>query len=98
MSENVKTIDGSAFMRCRDLQSIILPSGVTNIGATAFEYCSNLSSVTVFATTPPTLGTNVFQSNASGRKIYVPSESVEAYKAATNWSAYASAILPIPTE
>ena len=28
-------------------------------------------------------------------KIYVPDESVDAYKAATNWSAYADIIFPI---
>ena len=30
--------------------------------------------------------------NASDRKIYVPTESVDAYKAAPYWSDYASAI------
>ena len=29
-------------------------------------------------------------------KIYVPAESVEAYKTATNWSAYASIIEALP--
>lgn len=32
----------------------------------------------------------MFYNNASGRKIYVPTESVEAYKA--GWSDYASYI------
>ena len=43
------------------------------------------------STTPPTLGTGAFDTNAPSRKIYVPSESVDAYK--TNWSAYADAIV-----
>ena len=34
----------------------------------------------------------MFYSNASGRKIYVPMESVEAYKNAEGWSDYADAI------
>ena len=35
---------------------------------------------------PPTLGEHeVFYSNASGRKIYVPAESVNTYKAASGW-------------
>ena len=33
-----------------------------------------------------------FNSNASGRKIYVPMESVEAYKSASGWKNYADAI------
>ena len=34
----------------------------------------------------------MFYNNASGRKIYVPMESVEAYKSAQGWSDYADAI------
>ena len=34
------------------------------------------------ATTPPTGGDYMFNNNASGRKIYVPMASVEAYKSA----------------
>ena len=35
----------------------------------------------------------MFDNNASGRKIYVPAESVEAYKAAKRWSDYADDIV-----
>lgn len=35
----------------------------------------------------------MFSSNASGRKFYVPTASVEAYKAASQWSDYASYIV-----
>ena len=42
---------------------------------------------------PPTLGgILVFQNNGSGRKIYVPVESLKAYKNAINWSEYSSSI------
>ena len=34
----------------------------------------------------------MFYYNASGRKIYVPMESAEAYKSASYWSDYASSI------
>ena len=34
----------------------------------------------------------MFDGNASGRKIYVPTESVEAYKEAEYWSEYAVSI------
>jgi hypothetical protein len=37
--------------------------------------------------------TYVFDANGSGRKIYVPIESVETYKSATYWSEYASAFV-----
>ena len=34
-----------------------------------------------------------FDNNASGRKIYVPRESVKAYKSASYWSGYADYIV-----
>ena len=61
----------------------------------AFEKCTSLNSVTVYALTPPTLGTNVFNNNATGRKIYVPAASLNLYKAATNWSIYTDDIVAI---
>lgn len=94
----VSAIGRESFRNCRSLTSVTIPSSVTSIGNLVFENCTSLTSVTCLATTPPTLGTNSFDGNASGRKIYVPSESVETYKTATNWSAYANDILPIPTE
>jgi hypothetical protein len=35
----------------------------------------------------------MFDNNASGRKIYVPTASVEAYKTAEYWSTYADYIV-----
>ena len=35
----------------------------------------------------------MFYDNASGRKIYVPAASVEAYKRANYWSGYAADIV-----
>ena len=47
------------------------------------------------AVTPPTIQNNTFMGLSNTAAFYVPDESVEAYKAATNWSAYASRISPI---
>ncbi|MBQ5752846.1 MAG: hypothetical protein IIV91_01375, partial [Alistipes sp.] len=71
---------------------------VTTIGCYAFKNCSALKEVYCKPTTPPILDSYsycyVFDGNASGRKIYVPTASVDAYKAASRWSSYASAIEP----
>ena len=91
----VTSIEDETFYGCKGLTSITIPSGVTGIGNYAFDYCSSLTSVACLATTPPTLGSNAFRDNASGRKIYVPSESVNAYKTASGWSTYAADIEPI---
>ena len=95
---SVTTIGGYAFYYCRSLTSVTIPDSVTTIGEDAFYSCDSLTSVYCEATTPPTLGgssvgSSVFDNNASGRKIYVPVESVEAYKSATNWSEYAENIV-----
>jgi len=61
----------------------------------AFNECRNLVSITVNATTPPTLGDSAFYHTADRLRIYVPSESVEAYKTADGWRNYASIIQAI---
>lgn len=89
----VTSIGDRAFRFCRSLTSITIPSGVTNIGEYAFLDCFGLQSVTCLAMTPPTLGVYAFDGNY---QIYVPSGSVNAYKAASGWSEYASRIQAIP--
>jgi len=90
---NIPSIEAWAFYGC-PLTSVTIPNSVTSIGESAFQDCYSLVSVTVEATTPPTLGTNVF-SIGETFNIYVPSASVEAYSIAKNWSTYSSYIQPI---
>ena len=78
---SVKSIGDMAFMQTA-LQAITIPASVQSIGSTAFLSCSNLKTVTIYATSVPTLGESVFDGNKSGRKFYVFSDRVEAYKAA----------------
>ena len=94
---SVTSIGNNAFQICDGLTSVTIPNSVTSIGDRAFYYCSKLTSVTIKATTPPTLGTFAF-TNINNCPIYVPAESVDAYKTATNWSALADRIQAIPTE
>ena len=87
--DSVTTIGYSAFEYCSSLTSVTIGNSVTTIGDSAFEYCSSLTSVYCKATTPPSLGSDVFYGNGSGRKIYVPVGSANAYKIATGWNEYA---------
>ena len=91
---NVTTISNNVFQNCTGLTSVTIPDSVTSIGQNAFYSCTGLTSITFEATTPPTLGINAF-GNTNNCPIYVPAESVDAYKAATNWSDYASRIVAI---
>lgn len=88
---SVTKIGEYAFCHCKNLTSITIPNSVTEIGSYVFWNCSNLKSVYCKPATPPRLYTNTtFNNNA---KIYVPTESVDAYKTATNWSEYADNIV-----
>jgi hypothetical protein len=78
----VTTIGDKAFQDCDALKKMIIPASVTNIGYEAFSYCDNLSVINILAQTPPTLGTDVFTGIAENFRIYVPRESVDAYKTA----------------
>ena len=93
--EGVKSLGQACFGRCSALESIELPSTVTAIGPSAFQYCTGLIRVSIIAGTPPSLGSSAFANCPALTGIYVPDDSVEAYKTATNWSAYANIILPL---
>jgi hypothetical protein len=60
----------------------------------AFHSCTGLNSITCEAITPPTLGDFVFI-ETNNCPIYVPTASVNTYKAASGWSDYASRIQAI---
>ena len=86
----VTSIGNFAFYYCYSLASVTIPSGVTSIQASAFYNCYGMAEYHIKPTTPPTLGTTVFNNIQSDCVIYVPSTSLTAYQEATNWSTYAS--------
>ena len=90
---SLTTVGSEAFAICPSLSTIELPASTTTIGDAAFNSCSGLTSITCLATTPPTLGNDVFTGD-SGCPIYVPAASVSAYQSA--WSQVSSRIQPIP--
>ena len=90
---SIETIGTSMFYNCISLAKINIPASVIAIGNTAFYACVSLSEVHVLATTPPTLGNNVFNNLPSDWICYVPVGTGETYKAAAGWSTYADHIL-----
>lgn len=80
-----------------ELEDIILPSTVTTITNSPFQYCRSLKTITIKATTPPTTGADLFYRARTPDHIYVPAESVSAYQSASWWSSYSSQISAIPS-
>ena len=88
----IRNIGDYAFYGCTGLESIEIPKRVTEIGDSAFGGCTNLLSVTCLAEEPPTLGSGNFSANAI---LYVPADSVAAYRADDDWSGSFLRIYPI---
>ena len=86
-------IGTNTFRGCTSLPSIDLPASVTAIGNNAFNGDASLTEVISRADVPPALGgTGVFTGCTSLTAIKVPAASVDAYRAAPRWSAYAAII------
>lgn len=92
--DSTKVIEQSAFESWYSLTHLTIGAGITKIGDYAFD-SSELTTLICKAKTPPTLGSDVFSNISDSCIIYVPAESVNAYKSATNWSLYADQIQAI---
>ena len=88
IGNSVTSIGNYAFSSCSSITSITIPNSVTSIGNGAFSSCSSITSITCLATTPPTCGWNPFYGVPRTIPLYVPAESVEAYKAADTWKEF----------
>lgn len=91
----VTTITTQAFAGNRFGKVTIL-GNITSIGNSAFIWCGSLKTVILQNTvTPPTLGTSVFTDTNAELAIYVPDQSVAAYREASGWLSYADKIKPL---
>lgn len=99
VTELNKNVDGNyvngTFPECKKLTYVRLKNITTYIGNNAFYGCVLLETFICEAVTPPTLSASSFSKTNPDMLIYVPDESVEAYKAAENWSTWASKIKPL---
>lgn len=90
------SVGDEAFYICRNLEKLTIPSTVTSVGALTFSEATKVKYYKFLSTTPPTLAnSNAFTNINPLCKIYVPDESINAYKTATNWSVYADYIYPL---
>lgn len=82
---NLETIGSMAFSGNSTLTGISFPASVTEIGMMAFYGCDGLKSIKCDATVPPTAGAMAFEDVGTTIPVYVPVESIDAYKAAEVW-------------
>ncbi|MBR6304173.1 MAG: leucine-rich repeat protein, partial [Paludibacteraceae bacterium] len=94
---NIAKIGAHAFDGCIQITDISLYSDVLDtIGDAAFKDCKLMSNFDCFTELPPVLGSNAFSGTTYLNRIRVNSSyTVDAYKAATNWSEYADKIVTL---
>lgn len=85
----VTTIERQAFGYCKSLESIIIPSSVTEIGWYAFCGCTSMTDVYCQAVNVPITEKDIFDKTPiENMTLYVPSESMNAYKTTDPWSGF----------
>ena len=81
-------IEPWAFAICNKLKKVSLGKGIKNIRMFVFAYCPALEEMTVHAVEPPTVEQDAFMDVSRDIPVYVPAESLEAYKAAAVWKEF----------
>ena len=97
LSNSVTSIGNYVFNSCYSLASITIPNSVTSIGNYSFSSCYSVAfyDFSIHTSVPTLASTNAFINIASDCQIRVPASLVDEWKAATNWSTYASYIVGV---
>ena len=93
----VTSIGNNAFFSCNSLASITIPAGVTSIGNYAFFSCYGMRYYDFSACTsiPALSNKNAFNNIPSDCQMLIPSALYNRWKAATNWTTYASKMVAV---
>ena len=85
----VKDIRSCAFQNCTSLTSVTLGTGIETINSYAFANCNHISDVYCYAENAPTTAIDAFEeSNPDLITLYVPENSINAYKVLSPWDTF----------
>lgn len=87
-------LDNNCFKSCIGLTTVDLPANTYQILDYVFQSCSSLKTLICRATTPPAIYSTAF-SGVTFDAIYVPDNSLSAYKSASNWSKFSGVMKPL---
>lgn len=93
--EGVTTIPYGLLGFTTQLKTVIFPSTISEIGDSFLHGNGGLCTFICKAVVPPVIAGNGYVGYAPFSEMYVPDESVNAYKVAASWSTYASKIKPM---
>ena len=91
--EKVTHIGDNAFEQCTFRGMLVLPAALQHIGDEAFKGMTQINSICIKATVPPTTGSNAFSEVHTWISVSVPYTSKEAYKNTPEWSRFANNIV-----
>ena len=92
VGEGITTIDGYAFCMS-GIKSLTLPSTLKTISDYAISYCSNLTTITSYATVPPIASATAFSEGTfTGAILNVPVGYKESYSTADVWKNFSNII------
>ena len=93
INADVTYLPGSLFNQCRSLVDVEFLGKVKMIYSNLLYGCGSLKKVDfTHCTAVPTAQSNIFYGYPSDMEILVPADLVDEWKAATNWTTYASKI------
>ncbi len=94
LNSALTTFETTIFENDTNLLSIELPGVITEITEDAFNGCTNLTEVTIYATNPPAIYPDTFAGISDEAVLYVPGRALKRYRS-SGYSTYFASIMAI---
>lgn len=86
--EGIRAIANSAFLYCRYMEKVEMPSTLQIVGEGAFQDCYALDSMKMKATTPPSVFSDSFRNVPLTMTLAVPCSTLVTYADASYWNVF----------